>query len=408
MNIKLLANFILFTLIFSFQSCQSKPKEESQAESSLLNTEEVISPVKKEFYNLEIREFLNKPEEILLSNFTNEVQYIPLETTSACLISKVSELKIYNHNIFVLDKQKGLFKFNKEGKFIQQIGRRGNGPGEYGMVFRFNIFEESNEIIIQSFGRKISVYDLETGNHKRSFRLKFDANGIIEFPSGHISLFLPQDSKQPLNNEIYICDLQGQKIDSIPDSRLPRISGKHMTGLPKFYTKSKSLYYMNSVQDTLQILSGNMEKKKAYLILGLNNPIKSNELKMELIFDKIQFPDFLMVDNILENDKFFFVSVQQGIGFHIEGEIQRFLFDKASERLTNTPHLSNNIDEGMPFWPEYMNNNNELISVFNSYQVIEHLQSNTTKTDKSESFKNMATQITENDNPVVMIVKLKE
>jgi len=41
---------------------------------------------------------------------------------------------------------KGLYAFNKEGKFIRKYGNRGNGPGEYLSIKDFTIDTE-NEIV---------------------------------------------------------------------------------------------------------------------------------------------------------------------------------------------------------------------------------------------------------------------
>jgi hypothetical protein len=145
------------------------------------------------------------------------------------------------------------------------------------------------------------------------------------------------------------------------------------------------------------------------LKLGLNNPIKSNELKLKKLIGEIQFSDVLFVDDILENDQFFFVSIQQGFGLYVEGEIHRFLYNKASDQLTNLPYLINDIDGGMPFWPDYQNNNNsELIAVHNSFEIIENIQAKSAQTDQSEKFLTVANGLNENDNPVLMLVKLNK
>lgn len=60
------------------------------------------------------------------------VSYVPLETTDSCLISNVSNLVMDDEFIFVENgKTQQIFQFTREGKFVRQLGRAGNGPGEY-------------------------------------------------------------------------------------------------------------------------------------------------------------------------------------------------------------------------------------------------------------------------------------
>ncbi|MCK4465010.1 MAG: 6-bladed beta-propeller [Bacteroidales bacterium] len=387
--------FLLLVLLYSCNSEHQRQGEDDKKQ------------FEQEFFNFDIRNSLNSPKELFLSNFVNEIQYIPLETTPSCLLSEVRYLKIFNDNIFISDN-KALYKFNKEGNFIQQIGKVGSGPGEYGQVFWFSIIEESNEIILLSYpSGRINVHDLETGIYKRNFKLNFDTNGFIEFPPGKITFFttdIPQSNNQLINNEIYICNLDGKIIDSIPNSRLPKKG--NIYGKTIYFITNGLLCYMGSYQDTLVVLSGNT-KKKPYVSFDLNNTINGNEIRLERLIGEIQFPDFLSVNKILENDKYFFINIQKGIGLYVDDDIHRFLYEKASNLLIYCPYLINNIDEGMPFWPKYIHNNTVLIYILYPFQIIEHSKSNLTTTNKSDKFIRLANNLKENDNPILAFVELK-
>ena len=198
-------------------SCNSISDRSSPQEVQIQLTE-------REFYNFDIRNHLDQPGKLLLSSIAHEIRYIPLETTPACLLSRCRRAEIFNNNIYVADR-KALYMFDMDGSFIQQIGKIGNGPGEYGSVLWFNFIISTNEIILYSYPTgRINVYDAESGEYKRSFRLDFDPNGVVEFPPGKLA-FLTWNTKQSEHptrkSEIYICNLEGGILDSIPDKRIP-------------------------------------------------------------------------------------------------------------------------------------------------------------------------------------------
>lgn len=77
-------------------------------------------------------------------------------------------------NIYVLDR--GSFriqKFNKEGDFIQTIGREGQGPGEFSEPTFISLDEKEN--IYVKDGVKVQIFD-RTGQFVRSFSIPFNSN----------------------------------------------------------------------------------------------------------------------------------------------------------------------------------------------------------------------------------------
>ena len=42
---------------------------------------------------------------------------------------------------------------------------------------------------------------------------------------------------------------------------------------------------------------------------------------------KIQYPDFFSIDKVLENNRYFFINIQKGVGLYVEDEILSFLYN---------------------------------------------------------------------------------
>ena len=82
---------------------------------------------------------MNNTRDIKLSDIADEVQYIPLETNSECILSKGYTIVPTKDYFFIADGEKPLFVFDREGKFVRKIGKVGKGPGEFHNGNQFHI-----------------------------------------------------------------------------------------------------------------------------------------------------------------------------------------------------------------------------------------------------------------------------
>jgi hypothetical protein len=104
----------------------------------------------------------NIPPEVVsmnLSDIFTDFSIVPLETSENCLIGAYNKkVKITAENIFfgffVMDQSAVLFRFDKEGNFINKIGSGGRGPGEHGGYDVQTIIadEENERVTVEWFG----------------------------------------------------------------------------------------------------------------------------------------------------------------------------------------------------------------------------------------------------------------
>jgi hypothetical protein len=353
-----------------------------------------------------VREHLDQTGELLLSSIAEDIEYIPLETTPSCLLSRCSQVELFNNYIYVKDS-KALYKFDMDGNFIQQIGKIGNGPGEYGSVLWFDFIASSNEIILYSYPTgRLNVHDANSGEFKRSFRLDIEPCGVVEFPPGKLS-FLAWNTRQPEEqvpgSEIYICSLEGTILDSIPDERMPNTGNIHAPS--RYYVLNKSLYYMDYFGDTLYALSEDAVKK-SYASFGFKNRFSACQLEVKMLPGEIQFPDFLYVsERVLEDEASFFTTVEKGLGFDIPDENLRFYYDKASGQILNCTSVLNDLDDGIPFWPKSVYKDSVLIDFYPAIEFLDYFQNQLDNPSRPKALKDLINTLDENDNPVVILVK---
>lgn len=161
---------LLIYLFFLLAICFSCNREKQ------VNAVEVINPeltVENSYVNYPIKDNriivdLDRPQKVSLFDYFSHIQLIPLETNDDILIGYCEEVLQHQNRYYIFDrKPHKIHIFDKNGKFLFQIDKRGQGPGEYtaGLAsVLINPFTEN--IDLTDLGR-IYSYDL-TGKHVRT------------------------------------------------------------------------------------------------------------------------------------------------------------------------------------------------------------------------------------------------
>ena len=97
-----------------------------------------------------------------LSHFVEDLEIVPLETNDEAYVRSTG---VYvTDNYFLLHSSRNMpFKlFTRDGKFVCNIGSSGNGRGNYGQVYDFQMDEKHNRIYIMPWSaRELLVYDMQ-------------------------------------------------------------------------------------------------------------------------------------------------------------------------------------------------------------------------------------------------------
>ena len=121
-----------------------------------------------------------KEQSVFLSSIGKELEYIPLETNPNSLIGDNPHFEFTSDYIYVASAPYGrLSQFDKTGKFINQIGTNGRGPGEYITASSFCIDQLLERIFIMSCWSKCTILEFGfEGKYIQSFNLPWDTNGF--------------------------------------------------------------------------------------------------------------------------------------------------------------------------------------------------------------------------------------
>ena len=151
---------IAFFLIILFQSC-SKKNRALDSESMQCNQKiHVLSDIN---------------ELTSLDSLISRITIVPLETNEDCLIKNIFAAKLNDDLLFINSDRRQLLVYDLNGKYIRDIGSRGQGPGEL-LEIRDFIFTNEGNIEILDF-KKIEIYSLE-GEHLGTKKYDFMGKDI--------------------------------------------------------------------------------------------------------------------------------------------------------------------------------------------------------------------------------------
>lgn len=394
MGTKFISFFRMFIIVnFLFLSCNFERK-----------------PVQKEpLFNINIRQIIDqnqKGQEFFLSDLGSSIRYVPLESHPACFLNFIHKVQIYQGNIFVSDR-KGVFQFDSSGRFVREIGRIGRGPGEHTGRIRFAINPYRKEVYIYSFPTKmINVYQILTGEFLYSFSFDYYVSDFYFNDRNQIVFFTEEGTRYDLNfsfseNEAYLVENE-ILIDSILNPlRFEKMS--NIAGHVLLYQNKNNAFYSFNYSDTLFQLDQDFNRK-AYAVFNLGNKISHLNLKIESSFIGIQYPDFLYIDNVLEDSQFFFLNIGKGFAVGVELDIRNILFSKKEGEGWLAKKAINDLDEGLPFWPRWVVDG-ALINYFHPHEIIDFFNETKGKITHGSTFVRLATSLKETDNPVLVIVE---
>ncbi len=348
--------------------------------------------------------------EVRLSEFTTEVTYIPLD--NKILFQHPTRIETTKDHFIMSTFPGNILCFDHNGNFINEIGSRGRGPGEYRTGLYFTI-DPKNELVY-IYDNRIITYTFN-GKLVREFSIeKFDGRFYdIAFLNDKIYLGGVIQSGYSKYSWLIIDTLGNffsHKYNSIPpfESRGGTSGG--------FFKSNERLFYWNNFNDTIFMIQDSLYEPSIYFAQGDFRTPQGN------IPNEIDYRKYFATRNILKTDSYIFLF------YHFENYLQSGYISKKDGVINvvgkidshsgfDIPGIPNDIDGGLAFPPSYYfqeNSEEYLIGWFHAYRLKAHVESETFKNstpkypEKKKELEKLAASLNENDNPVLMLVKLRE
>lgn len=371
----------------------------------------IFSCTKHQQSQIFINPELFKKTEVLLSEYVKDIRYIPL--SSEIPIKSIRAIDFYDNYIFIGAGNEGMFVYKNDGSIYKKIGNKGKGPGEYYSVNSFSIDPKNKLVYILDAGpgAKIIVYSFD-GDFKYEFS-NTQLNGKFQkivFQDKKLYLFEIVIAGSAIYNWVEI-DLYG-KVISIKRNSVSNFATTTTVMINPVYHFKGGIGYWNQYNDTIFRIENGKNSARLFFAKGEHRLPISNNIKLS---------NYFLVKNIVESNNYIWI-----IAFNlIKNDVIIIDKNEGSSKLVNSiknkdavlSGIINDLDEGVDIEPRsYYNSNGDeyLIDWIEAYQLKTHVASEPFKNstpkfpEKKMELERLANNLDENDNPVLMLLKLKE
>ena len=327
-----------------------------------------------------------------------DVDYIPLETNDSILWRGREVLYLDDDYIVGANRNNGVYFHDGKGKALNMFNKMGQGPKEYSDMYKVQYDKKSDEIYINDMF-KYYVYDKE-GNFKRSFQ------GIEDKLYSRIEQFFILNEDELIqynynNHYTRVSRLTGEHLGDIKlgvaDSTTTLLFRKNnmiFNTIVSHFTKDKEGYIITSFSsDTTYLLTSNLQLKPIGVRIP---PVSSQDVPVFLLPVK-NTPRYYFMSTIKKEDSF---------------PTKAYMMDKKTNQIyylkdyfKNKDYIGLKVHLDM-FGPAVLANlpNNVCVQSLNITKLCEAYEEG----KLSGKLKDIAANLKEDDNPVLMIIKFRE
>jgi hypothetical protein len=363
---------------------------------------------------INIESGMNNPGNLVLSDIANEIQYIPLETNEYNLIGNVNKIKFNDDYIFVQDKNPpSLHVFDHYGKYLRKIGKHGRGPNEFSYLNDFTFSNVKPRVwLLTSIPYKIMEYNFNGAFVKQIEYSMSDNYNCIEslFNDKYLIMRTNSFGNTPFTFSIFSEDGKHLKNAIIPEKF--EYTGSVLSSKNNFWFNvfNNNCYVKENVlNDTLYRISSSLEFLPKYIF-------DSGKYRQTLDFRQ-NFTDYYKRKdlNYIIHNTFFETSKVLIYCYLFNMNSRLNYYDKTLKKSYTFKNkgIPNDLDGGFDFIPEYQIND-LIIGYISVLELKDYVASGIFKNstpkypEKKKELERLAKSLDENDNPVLILVKLKE
>ncbi|TKG94936.1 6-bladed beta-propeller [Puteibacter caeruleilacunae] len=399
--------FLIIAGIVVFTACGNKAEKNDNIKTIAEEQQQ------DKLLRIDVESIVENVQDVNLSDIASDIEYIPLELKGDKYLKKCVKVEFTESYIFVCDYEK-LFQFTRDGKFIRQVGCIGRGPGEYTGAIEFAANEVADLIMLQcDYG--FYRYDM-FGNFKGDIKglrtlcyIIKDDKEVAYYKKSHIN---------QLEN-LVVADLDMNSLHSFRNNS-PRPETKSVFGIAPLYTFNNSLFFKEHYNDTVfevqeDRLIPHMLLNESSLLFPKDFELKGGGGVASLIKQMNKVKNKINPHHMFESTNEVLISYIRGINPREQTRIN-ILFDKRSKQgvVLKDGHFINDIDGGDNFWPNKLYKDTLMIKGVEALKLMAYVASDAFKNstpkypEKKKALEKLANGLSENDNPVLMLVRLRE
>lgn len=256
---------------------------------------------------------------------------LPLSFSENTLLSGIDKGLLYNDDYYLMDQKfSAIYRFSKNGAFINAIGKLGSGPGEYKGLQDFIIDSSGRIITLSNNDLSIFYYNLD-GTFIKKVKTNIFASQFCEIATDRFLFYtnfnpnivtgnnnlIETDSLGKINKKLYSFNRENQNMSI-------SFSG--------FLTKTASkIFFTTPFTDTIFSISPNLNSEPEYVInFGSTSLQKDRKFFSKIISKKVLLsPESSWLEkDFIANGQFAVIS------FASDKKINTCVYDIAKAKYT--------------------------------------------------------------------------
>lgn len=343
-----------------------------------------------------------------------DIEYIPLETTTFSVISRINEIKIGN-GFFLIKFFNAILKFQDDGSFITKIGTEGRGPNEFTIAHDVDIDKKNQNIyLVSAWQMKFNVYS-ESSKFLRTFHCPLNTTNFKITEDWLLCYSI--NSFGNIETSFNLIDTHGRIIKSFPN-KYPWNKVQANTAIFKneniFYRFNDRLFKKEIYSDTVYVFENKVFKP--HIVIEQGKKLLTTEARSE--FSSIYlFENFIDQNNLFEFGDYIYYEFMYGFKIGGNNKLYGFVGSKKNDfqvLINSEQGLTNDLDGGPNIWPKSLKDDNTIISWVDALQLKTLVSSEAFKNsrpkyqEKKKELEKLAERLKETDNPVLMLVRMKK
>lgn len=353
-------------------------KEKTKAKATVIN--DVINEKQVSKVSITFADAI-KEADYPLSKITDKIEYIKLETTPDCFLADPLILAVTQEDIFINSNHKSkhqLYRFSRDGSFLNKIGQQGRGPGEYLDTY-FCVVDEKNKHVYVNSRSQVLKYRFN-GEFVDSYKISETAEYMFVVNDSLIATeFSIRQGNEPYC--LVVCKFNGDTVytkrNNIRFKMPPYETGGTSDFDKPFFKYGDEVFFKERYSDTIFKLLPDLVIPRFKIELG------PYQLPPELVMERIGLKRYYEIaggflkNRIEEDAHYLYIGLQSHLGgntipilyhkddgslYHLKGH------DISSQREKG---FVNDIDGTFSFWPDYVSPDGEMSAIVGVLRVAE-------------------------------------
>jgi len=350
-----------------------------------------------------------------------DIEYIPLETNEQSAIGRfdlrsVTDRFIVGNNSYIIKQFNTILKFRDDGSFETKVGTLGRGPTEFQVAHDIDLDEENHKIyLVSGFQEKFNVYS-ETGEFVKTFMIPIHAPLQFRLNGSNILCYL-DNLQGNIENSFIVIDTLGRIIKNFPNKYPFTLNKKGATGIGQenlFYQFNERLFTKEVYSDTIYVFD-NMGFKP-HIVIEVGDRLLTPEARSK--FDLFYLAEnFISPIHLFEFGDYLYYEYKYRIIPKSDNLLYGFLGSKKNDFqafINADQGLINDLDGGPAIQPKTIKDDNTVISWTEAINIKKYVSSEAFKDsnpiypEKKKELEKLANRLKETDNPVLILVRLKQ